>query len=174
MYDTFDKNQQDEFDHIRLILRKDYSKLQKGTTLSTESEGDEKSAGTQTADSGSQSIKSGKKLFWIDLKDLGSMSNKKMDVESKSCSDDLNLKKEQTSFTIDEEIQRNLFQILQSEVNSLANSEEEDDIEYGNLHLQRLPTGSLSEASIQSSGEECTSECSSPCKNERHQETLIL
>ena len=72
--------------------------------MSTESEGDEKSAGTQTADSGSQSIKSGKKLRWIDLKDLGSMSNKKMDVESKSCSDDLNVKKEQTSFTIDEEI----------------------------------------------------------------------
>lgn len=53
VYDTFDKNMQDEFDHIRLILRKDYSKLQKGTTLSTESEGDEKSVGTHTAESGS-------------------------------------------------------------------------------------------------------------------------
>jgi hypothetical protein len=70
---------------------------------------------------------------------------------------------------IDEDIQRNLFQILQSEVNSLANSEEEDMPE-----TMDIPVVNSDDYSPKSSDEECTSACEIPCMNERHQETMIL
>jgi hypothetical protein len=56
---------------------------------------------------------------------------------------------------------------LQSEVNSLANSEEdEEQIE--------IPVVNSDYSGKSSDDEECTSACEIPCMNERHQETMII
>ena len=57
---------------------------------------------------------------------------------------------------------------MQSEVNSLANSEE-DELE----EQMEIPMVN-SDYSGKTSDEECTSACEVPCMNERHQETMIL
>ena len=57
---------------------------------------------------------------------------------------------------------------MQSEVNSLANSEE-DELE----EQMEIPVVN-SDYSEKSSDEECTSACEIPCMNERHQETMIM
>ena len=60
VYDTFDKNMQDQFDHIRLILRKDYSRLQKKeNNVETESEESKTDLSSQGADTQASRLSKG-------------------------------------------------------------------------------------------------------------------
>jgi len=56
-----------------------------------ETESEESKTGLSSEDTNTQlsKLSKGQKLFWIDIKDLTNMTNKRMDVDSQS--DDLNL-----------------------------------------------------------------------------------
>jgi hypothetical protein len=66
-----------------------------------ETESEESKTGLSSSEG---TLSKGQKLFWIDINDLTNMSDKKMDVDSKSHSDDLCLTREESSFKIDEDI----------------------------------------------------------------------